>query len=72
MRSNSEVVEVPCLGCGRNMRYPAGKARSSRRHNRRVVAFCSNRCQVKYSSRMAQKQMEDNVLRELGFEKSSS
>jgi len=72
MRSNSEVTEVPCLGCGRNLRYPAGKARASRRKNRYLVVFCSKRCQMKYQARTVEKQMRDNYLREVGFEKSDS
>lgn len=58
---SNEVVAVPCHGCGRSLRYPAGKAKAEMRRASRIVAFCCRACQLKFVARAAEKQALENA-----------
>jgi len=45
LEAGGDTVLVPCRGCQRDVILPSGPVRATMRAGRRVVVFCSQRCQ---------------------------
>lgn len=58
MANNKSVVEVSCLGCSRPLRMPRGAWESKVNNGRAVIAYCSNRCQRNYISKIGNKEKQ--------------
>ncbi len=54
----NEVIEIPCEGCGKNVRTPAWRVNVDRNSGRRFVTFCSRRCNVRHVAFEGMRQQE--------------
>lgn len=63
LEAGGDTVLVPCRGCQRDVILPSGPVRATMRAGRRVVVFCSQRCQKRTIGREGAKQQDVNLAR---------
>lgn len=55
----ADVTTVPCHGCRRMVKVPAGPLAAAKRYARKYVRFCSRRCELKFIAREGVKKQEE-------------